>query len=329
MSPLAFLHPIWLVLLPLTLIPIWRLGQNRLAYPAMVFLPEDSWSSNLDFARRIASTMLLAAVIIGLAGPYIKEQREKRTGTGAHIVLTIDRSSSMNENFSGRYMGGAAKETKSAAARKLLLDFVSSRREDLFAIISFSTAPVHVLSLSQDREAIQAAIRAIGLRGSGNTNIAPGLAMALEQFRNQPLTGARVIVLVSDGAAQIDVDTQDRLRQDFQDLNVRLYWIYLRNPNGINLLKPPKRNISETTTPEYFLHQYFQTLVVPYRAFEAENPQSLAQAIAEIDQLENQPLQYEEILPRRDLSHFGYGLAFILGIPLLLLKTMEISSWPR
>ncbi len=328
MPSIDFLAPAWFALLPFTLLPFWRPGQKRFAYPATACLPEDRRSTHLDLFRRFSTFILLNAIVVGLAGPFITEQKIQRTGTGAHIVLTIDRSSSMNENFSGRYMGGAAKETKSAAARQLLLDFVSNRQEDLFAMVSFSTAPAHVLSLTQDRKAIKAAIRAIGLRGSGNTNIAPGLAMALEQFRNQPLTGARVILLVSDGAAQIDVDIQDRLRQDFQDLDVRLYWIYLRNPNGIGLLKPPKRNVSETTTPEYFLHQYFQTLGVPYRAFEAENPESLAQAIAEIDRLENQPLQYEELLPRRDLSNFGYGLALLLGIPLLALKAMEISSWP-
>lgn len=328
MPEIGFTNPWWLTLLPMALMPFIRPGQNRHPYPGLIILPEDKTSARIQTAQRLLASLLLMALVLAITDPFLKSQTIEKTGFGAHIALAIDRSSSMNENFSGQYLGGNAHETKSAAARKILLEFVTRRKEDLYAVTSFSTAPAHVLSLTDDREAVKAAIRAIGLRGSGNTNIAPGLAMALEQFRDKPISGARVILLVSDGAAQIDPDVQDRLRQDFQDLNVRLYWIYLRNPRGVSLFNPPKRNLSETTAPEFFIHQYFQSLGVPYHAFEADNPRALAEAVAEVGQLENQPLQYQQHLPRRPLAQFGYGLAFILGLPLVLLKALEISQWP-
>jgi len=327
MPEIGFSLDLWLLALPLATLPLWRSGGRLTTYPALVWLEPDPVSTRLDWLYRILATTFLATLAITLAGPYVKEQKVARLGQGAHIVLTIDRSSSMNENFSGRYMGGLAKESKSAAARKLLLDFVSRRQQDLFALVSFSTAPIHVLSLTQDHPAIQAAIRAIGLRGRGVTNIAPGLAMALEEFRNRPPGGARVILLVSDGGARIDPDTQENLRQGFQDLGVRLYWIYLRNRRSVSVLHPPRRNVSETKTPELFLHQYFQTLKVPYRVFEAEDPASLAEAITTVGQLENRPLRYFEVLPRRDLSQFGFGLALVLGLPLLMLNALEVTQW--
>jgi len=327
MPQIGFDQTSWLLAMPLALLPLWRNGSPSLSYPALAWLETDPLSRRLDWIRRGLFCTFLGILIITLASPYLKEQKVVRVGKGAHIVLTIDRSSSMNENFSGRYMGGEAKESKSAAARQLLLEFVRKRPRDLLGAVFFSTAPLHVLSLSQDHQAVEAAIQAISQRGRGVTNIAPGLAMALEEFRGQPLSGARAILLVSDGGARIETDTQERLRQSFQDLSVRLYWIYLRNRRSVSVLHPPERNLSETRTPEYFLHQYFQTLGVPYHVFEADDPSSLARAITTVGKLENHPLQYFEIVPRRDLTQAGFGLTLLLGAPLLLGYALEVSRW--
>ncbi|MBN2699861.1 MAG: VWA domain-containing protein [Methylothermaceae bacterium] len=324
---IGFAQPWWLLLLPLTALPFLRPAQKRLSYPALFLLPDASGARRWDRIRRLLLAACLGAVIVSLTGPFFKEQKIARVGTGAHITLTIDHSSSMNENFSGRYLGGGAKETKSAAARKLLLQFIQRRQQDLFSVVAFSTAPRLVLPLTEDDTAIQAAIGALGVRGRGITNIGPGLAMALATFRGRPQTGARVILLVSDGAARLDQDVQDRLRQDFQDLAVNLYWIYLRTPNSVSVLHPPERRLSETSTPEVFLHRYFQTLKVPYRVFEAENPASLAEAIAAIGRLENQPLHYFQTLPRRNLAPYTFGIALALGLPLLFWSALEVNRW--
>ncbi len=329
MPAIAFAQPWWLLALPLALLPWWRQGGEKSPCPALSWLEPDRASARLAWLWRLAGSGFLLALVLALAAPYLKEQKIARLGRGAHIVLTIDRSSSMNENFSGRYMGGLAKESKSAAARRLLLDFVNQRKQDLFSVVSFSTAPIHVLSLTQDHQAVKAAIAAIGLRGRGVTNIAPGLAMALEAFRNRPLTGARVILLVSDGGARIDPDTQERLRQGFQDLEVGLYWIYLRNRRSVSVLHPPERNLSETRAPELFLHRYFQTLQVPYQVFEADNPESLARAIATIGALENRPLRYFEIVPRQDISQTAFAIALLFAVPLLLWYALETGRWFR
>jgi mxaC protein len=259
-----------------------------------------------------------------LAGPYLREQWVERIGTGAHIVLLLDRSSSMNENFTGQYLGARAAEGKSAVAAKLLSEFVGRRPHDLFAMVDFAAAPIYVLPLTDDRAAVQAAISAAAGRGHGVTNIAPGLAMALDFFAGKPVTGSRIVLLVSDGAARIDEETQDRLRQTFQETQTTLYWIYLRNPKGSRLSEKPS-NPNESTTPEYFLHQYFQQLGVPYRAFEADNPGSLQRAITEVEGLENMPLVYRERLPRRDMANWCYGVALFFLTLLVLGKGLELE----
>lgn len=325
-SGLGFALPWALGLSLLALIPAWKSGQKTLAYSSLARLPDDPLSRWLDFGLKALASLAVLLLALGIAGPYLREQWVEKTGSGAHIVLLVDHSSSMNENFSGTYLGGVAKESKSALAAKLLAEFVGRRQHDLFALVSFSAAPIFVLPLTQDVEAVRAAVLAQGGRGHGITNIAPGLAMALEHFKGQPLTGSRIVLLVSDGAARMEPEVADALRQSFQDNQAALYWIYLRNPKGGHLSQAPK-NPNESTTPEYYLHQYFQGLGVPYRAYEADNPQAMQKAIADVEALENRPLNYREKLPRRDLSGVCYGAALACLLVLLGFQALERNAW--
>jgi mxaC protein len=280
----------------------------------------------MDRGLRFAASLAILLLIIGISGPFRREQPVEHIGTGAHIVLLLDRSSSMNENFTGRYLGARAAESKSAMARKLLSEFVDRREHDLFAMVAFAAAPIYVLPLTDDRVAVQAAIAAAGARGHGVTNIAPGLAMAVDFFRQRPKEGSRLVLLVSDGAARIDDETRERLKQMFQETGTTLYWIYLRNPTSAPLTERPA-NPNESTTPEYFLNAYFESLDVPYKAFEAENPDAMEKAIREVERLENLPLPYQEILPRQDLTNRFIATSIILMLMLLIARLLERREW--
>jgi len=323
---IGFLQPWALLLLGFAILPWYRQGQSAVGYSSLSLVPFDPVSDWVDRGLKLASCATFICLAIGISGPYLREQWVDRIGTGAHIALLLDRSSSMNENFTGQYLGAKATESKSAMARKLLSEFVERRKHDLFGMVAFAAAPIYVLPLTEDREAVQAAIAAAGGRGHGVTNIAPGLAMALDFFADQPREGSRIILLVSDGAARIDEETRDRLRQTFQETDTTLYWIYLRNPSSAPLTEKPA-NPNETTTPEYFLNEFFESLDVPYRAFEAENPNAMEKAIAEVERLETLPLPYREKLPRKDLSDRFFATALGLLILLLVARTLEIKTW--
>ncbi|HLF97835.1 MAG TPA: vWA domain-containing protein [Methylococcaceae bacterium] len=323
----AFSHPWALLLGPLALLPLLRRTRPGLAYSSFLMLPEDRLSTVLDRGLRALAAAAILTLAGGIAGPHVREQWVEKVGVGAHIVLLVDHSASMNENFATRYLGGAVTEAKSAIASRLLADLVGRRKDDLFALVAFSAAPIDVLSLTQDRDAVQAGIRALAGRGHGVTNIAPALATALEHFRGRPLTSSRVVLLVSDGAARMEEEARDALRQMFQDARASLYWIYLRNPRSGRLSAPPD-NPNESTSPEYFLHRYFQTLGVPYRAYETENPQALQVAIQDVEKLQNQPLRYRERIPRQDWSGACFGAALVCLLILLAMKPLEVRTWP-
>ena len=152
--------------------------------------------------------------------------------------------------------------------------------------------------------------------------------MGLSYFKDQPHTGSRVIVLVSDGAATLDHRAQKTLREWFERYRVSLYWFFLRTENGQGIFTEPKshRDDNPRVMPERHLHKFFNTLSVPYHAYEVDTAESLQAAIAELDELESLPLIYQEKLPKQSLAAWCYGFALFFVLLLVAVKFLEKRS---
>jgi len=152
--------------------------------------------------------------------------------------------------------------------------------------------------------------------------------MALSYFEGRELSGSRIVLLVSDGAAVIDPQSEARLRRWFRQNRIRLYWIFLRTAGSHGLFERPADPAEDNpqSAPERYLHLFFTGLDIPYRAYEAENPDALQAAMKDISQLENQTFRYLEQIPRRDLQVFCYLAAALFIGTLLAAKTLEVPS---
>ncbi|MDR7036614.1 mxaC protein [Methylobacterium sp. BE186] len=320
-------RPALLWLLPLALLPLVAAPRRRTPLPSLSAVPADPLSRALDGALRAAACLALAGHVVALAGPYRNGAEVTRTGIGAEISMLIDRSGSMNETFAGRQPSGA-EESKAAASRRILGDFVGSRAHDLFAVTGFSTAPMLVLPMTDRHEAVRAAIRAIDRPGLDYTNVGRGLALALAQFGSGPGTASRVLLLVSDGAAVIDPRVQDALRAAFAKVRPNLYWLFLRTKGSPGIADRPAGEDTPQAAPERHLDLFFKSLGAPYRAFEAEGPEAVAAAIRQIEGLERDPIPYIERRPRRDLTGAAYAAA-LLGLVLLILGKLAEADLGR
>lgn len=316
--------PIVLAALVLALLPWWRLPLVDSEPASLALVPCDRLSVLLDLALRAVASLAIAALVFGLARPFLGAQSVEKIARGAHIVLTLDRSLSMDQTFAGRNPQGG-EESKSVTARRLLTEFIGERDHDLFGVVSFSTRPMAVVPLSDDRVAAQAVVAAAATPGLAFTNVAEGLLMALSYFRDRRASASRAIVLISDGAAEIDFRSAERLRAQFAEYDASLYWIFLRTAGSPGLFEKPEdaRNDNAKAMPERYLHLFFETLKVAYTPYEADNPAALAQAIADIDRLETQPLIYTQRIPRRDLSSWAYAAAASLLLIGVLAKAAE------
>jgi mxaC protein len=339
----------WLLgLLPLALLPLWAVPGAALPNTWIGSLRRDRASQVVAWALRAAAVVALAALVIGIAGPYRPEVQVERVGRGAEIVLVLDRSRSMDQGFAGarpattvagtgpealdyysRLRAAEGRESKGKVARQLLAEFAQQRPDDRFGMVVFSTVPMRVLGFTQKPEVIQAAINAGNIgRGLSETNIALALQSALGFFEGRAYTGSRIVLLVSDGGDRLDSDARERISELARRYRVAFYWIYIRSPRSPGLMLGAEQAPSDAdAVPEFFLHRFFESLQVPYRAYEADNPEALQKAIADVNRLENLPIAYTETLPRRDLSAHAYAAALVAVLLLLAANLAEIRRW--
>jgi mxaC protein len=182
------------------------------------------------------------------------------------------------------------------------------------------------MPLTENKEAVLAAVSATDLPALAYTNISKGLTMGLSFFQQQnSQTGSRIILLVSDGAAVVDPESKATIRRWAKQLNIRLYWIFMRSENDSGLYEKPEdpRDDNAGAMPERYLHLFFTSLGIPYKAYQAENPDAVQEAINDINQLENMPLHYVEKIPKQALSTQCYMLASLFISLLLACKLAE------
>lgn len=336
MSSLAVTFVWWLLALPLCLVPFLGHPQRVLRHSWLALVPADRFSPWFDRVRKLIAAVLFASLIFGLAGLHRAQYPVERIGRGAHMVLLVDRSRSMDQPFGRGYRRNAVgvsrsgTQSKGRVARQLLGQFVAQRDKDLFGLVAFSTFPVPILELTRNHAVVQAAIAAGNIgRGLSETNIGAGLERALAFFEEVPYTGSRIVVLVSDGAAELNESTRLRIINMINRLRVSLYWIYIRSAHGPRIVDDPKGEADGDADdgPERTLHGFFSEMGAPYKAYTADSPQALQRAIADVAQLQNLPIRYVELIPRRDLSALCYRIALCALLLLVMLKLLEVRRW--
>jgi mxaC protein len=219
-------------------------------------------------------------------------------------------------------------EMKSAAAARLITDFVKSRTNDMIGMVSFSNSGMYVLPLTDNKNAIISAVRATAGNALFQTNIGSGLTTGAELFNKVPDSGSRVMILLSDGAGRIDAATQEKIKDWLGRFKISLYWIVLRQPGGISIFNTSyKARDDEALPPQIELNEFFKTLHSPFQAYEAEDPKTLQKAIEDINQKEKKPIKYFEKIPGQDYSTHCFIVAALMMIGLLMLKLIEVRSW--
>ncbi len=326
---MAFSHPWLLWLLPLAILPLLLQRAHAKHYSWVDMLPADPLSELISLMLKILAVFTLVFIIVGLAAPHTNEQKVERIGVGAQIALVLDRSASMDDPFSGGANGNTTVgETKSVAAARLITDFVKSRQQDMFGMITFSNSAMYVLPLSENKKAVIAAVQATGGNALFQTNIGSGLTSGAGLFDKIPDSGSRALILLSDGGGRIDANTEQKIKDWFDRLHISLYWIVLRQPGGLSIFntsyKPPE---NAALPPEIELNEFFKTLRSPFKAYEADDPKSLQLAMNDINNREKKPIKYFEKIPGNDYANVCFIIAAIMIGLLLGVKYLEVKTW--
>lgn len=328
MNDLAFSYPILLWLLLLAILPLVGRQSDAFRYPSVTLIPDDPLSKYLEYFLQITGVILIVLVVLGLSGIHQPQYAISKVGKGAQVILLLDRSRSMDQAFatkkkitSGSQMGLG--DSKVTVARRILTAFIDKRKSDMFGTIIFSTLPIPVVPLTNKHDIVKASIDSSEIgRGLAQTNIGSGLESAIRNFDNKPYTGSRVVILVSDGAAQMDRGVKKTIRELLRVNQVAVYWMYMRSATGPVILGK-----SPDPSPELALHRFFENTGTPYHAYMAENPDDLQRAAEDIDSLQNLPMQYDEIIPRKSYSRVCYSVAAVLAVIIALATLLEVRRW--
>lgn len=325
---LEWFQPWLLVLLPLALLPWFNHNLDKtVAWINLV--PADPMSNLISVVLKLLSSLVIASLLLALAGPNLPEQKVERLGEGAEIVLLLDRSRSMDSPFAVKTQAAAVSvggdNSKRSVARDYLTEFVKNRPDDRFGFVFFSTKAINLLPLTYDKESILATINANALgKGLSDTNMAEALLSSARMFEEQTYRGSRIVLLVSDGGQQLSTEAKEQISRLYKEMNLSIYWIYLKSNQEMSLQEGENDNLLWADIPERKLHTFFQSIDVPYRAFEAGSLEAFAEAMAEIDRQHYQTLIVEETLPHEPKSDL---LLWMAMLAMLLLASSHLYTF--
>lgn len=321
---MAFLNPWALLLIPFALLPFWLKGHQGKVYTWLEMLPEDKLSDRLNLAVKIVTSLLLVSIFLAMANPRGHDEKILRTGKGAQTVMVIDRSVSMDHPFAGDNSGNAA-EIKSVAARRIITQFIDSRPDDMMGVVGFTNSALYGIKITSNRDAIHSAILAATSPSLNQTNIGAGLTEGVGLFDKIESSGSRAIILLSDGAGKLSPRVKYLLSKRLKERKLSIYWIMLREPGEPSIFS--KEEYEEDRVPNSIvLHKYFQALNLTYKAYEADNPETLQSAISDINAREKKAIKYTETIAGYDYSRIFIIIAFILGLLILTIKNFRIHD---
>ena len=331
---IVFEHRALLWLLPLALLPLLPSGHRPHAQHATLrWVAPDALSRWAGRLLRGCASAAIAALVIALAAPRSPETTVDTVGRGAEIVVLLDRSLSMDQPF-GRPSNAVLDltgKTKAQVAQQLIGEFAARRADDLFGLVLFSSFPLPVLPFTHNQDVIQAAIGATGTsRALADTDVGLGLLSAAGYFDGRAYSGSRVVVLVSDGGAQLDPVMRARIGDAFARNRIALYWMYIRSRFGPGLTIGQPDSPADDAIPERSLHRFFRSLKTPYRVYEAQDADALQRAIADLGRLESAPLQLRVLRAGADFRGWPLALALLAAAARAVANLRTIAPWrPR
>ena len=321
---MEILNPWAFSLLPLALLPFVLKSHQGKMYTWLEMMPQDTFSDRVNLAVKVITSLLLASIVIALASPRGSDEKVQRAGKGAQTVMVIDRSVSMDHPFAGDSSGHAA-EIKSATARRLITQFIDSRPYDMMGVVGFTNSALYGIKITTNRDAIHAAIDAATSPSLSQTNIGSGLTEGVGLFDKIESSGSRAIILLSDGAGKLSPRIKFLLSERLKSRKLSIYWIVLREPGDASIFS--KEVYEEERVPNSIqLHKYFQSLNLKYRAYEADNPETLQSAIQDIDAREKKVIKYTETIAGYDYSRIFIILALIFGVIVLIIKNLRVHE---
>ncbi|MFO8086259.1 MAG: VWA domain-containing protein [Bacteroidales bacterium] len=268
-----------------------------------------SWKARFYPVLFVLRILAIALLIVALARPQTKNQKQDISIEGIDIIISLDISSSM--------LATDFNPNRLEAAKSVASDFIRDRKNDRLGLVIFSAESFTQSPLTTDHQMITNLFDDIqtGMLTDG-TAIGEGLATAVQRLKDSEAR-SKVVILLTDGVnnrGSIDPLTAAEMADLY---GIRVYTIGVgsngkaRMPVGINsmtgnyVFRQREVNIDEKTLKDI-------ASISNGKYFRATNKQKLTEIYQAIDQLEKSKidvLRYE----RKKEEFFTIALlAFLL-----------------
>jgi Ca-activated chloride channel family protein len=265
--------------------------------------------------------LALAALLLALARPQIKNAQNQTKGQGIDIVLCIDVSGSM--------LAPDFKPNRIIAAKRVAADFVKQRPVDQIGLVIFSGESYTLSPLTTNHETLLEQIN--GLRSGmlqDGTLIGEGLATSVERLMKTS-SKSKVVILLTDGKEEPPdtriIDPRTAL-EIAKAKNVKVYTIGMASAPGSAIARAIGLRDAQTALDEGLLMKIAHETGGEY--FRATDEERLQMIYDRIDRLEKSTFQ--RVTKEKVKEQFPYLLLAALFFLLLeqIFKYTLLRSFP-
>jgi Ca-activated chloride channel family protein len=229
---LTFAAPDALALVPIVVLVAvaaewWRRrSAGGLLFPSLGLLRAmtPTWRLRARTALPVIRVLGLGLVAVALARPQVTERLAQTRTTGSDLVVTLDISTSMQEQAFGR--------TKFEITRDVVLDFLGKLESERTGLVAFAGEVAVYSPMTSDYGALRKFVSDMKpgqLRGG--TAIGDGLAVSVSVLRDSS-AASRAVILLTDGLSNADRVKPMDAAQIARLLGVRVYTIGALSPVG-------------------------------------------------------------------------------------------------
>ncbi len=319
-------------LLPaLLLVPLYGRLRRRVvrgaavAYAPLQYAAGSGWRSRLLRWQIPVEAMIVAGVIVALAGPHRRDEIELLGEKGLDVALALDISASMQ--------AADFPPNRLEALKGLAAELVRRSGSDRIAVYAFGKHVFTQTPLTTDHGALAGLIAGLAFETidhaeSGGTALGDALIASADGLLRQRTPGRdQVIVLITDGQSNAGADPILAARF-VADSGIRLHVLGVggTEPVEVYVDGEPFITVSDsiliTHLDDTQLEEIAATAGGRYRR--AVNLEVLAAIFDDLARLETTPLTIESVVIRRSYAPLMAGLLFLLFAAWLLTDALVL-----
>jgi Ca-activated chloride channel homolog len=278
--------PYLLAVLPLPLLAWWLLPPYRETSQAirLAFFTDAAAAAGVtpapgavilrtNWLQRMLAPLTWMLIVVALARPQYIEPPLVKIEPARDLLLAIDLSQSMDtKDF--RNPAGAI-DTRAAAVRHVVDDFVTRRTGDRIGLVAFGDAPYPLVPFTLDHATVRAMLADSrpGMAGP-RTSLGDAIGLAIKMFE-QSRAPEKVTIILSDGNDTASKMPPDRAASIARDRGIRVHTIGIGDPASTGedrLDQAALKRIAETTGGRFFFGGNQQELMSIYTTLDALTP---------------------------------------------------------